>query len=136
VPGWASIFLRLPPRPGGLVTAFIQESAPPGPGPNPRSLLTLDPLTADVAKWEPYAAANAGRKLRTWFRYLHTGEVFGIAGQIIVALASAGGAMLVWTGLSLAWRRFFAWNARRPAAHRARQGKGGALVKDVEGSID
>jgi uncharacterized iron-regulated membrane protein len=129
----ASIFLRLPARPGGPVTAFIQEPAPPGPGPTPRSLLTLDPFTAETVKWEPYAGANAGRKLRTWFRYLHTGEVFGVAGQLVAGLASAGGAMLVWTGLALAWRRFFAWNGSRAAARRAGRGM---AVKDAEPSAD
>src|SRR5262245_19912288 len=124
VPGWRSIVLRLPPRPGGPVTAFIQEPAPPGPGPIPRSQLTLDPFSAEVAKWEPYADANAGRKLRTWSRYLHTGEVFGIAGQAIAALASAGAVMLVWTGLSLAWRRFLGWNRRRAMVRRTVRAKG------------
>jgi uncharacterized iron-regulated membrane protein len=133
--GWVSIFLRLPPRPGGPVTAFIQEPGPPGPGPNPRSLLTLDPFTAQVVKWEPYASANAGRKLRTWFRYLHTGETFGVAGQLVAGLASAGGVMLVWTGLALTWRRFFAWRARRADARRPRQGKS-VLVEDAEAPID
>src|SRR5262245_3637954 len=118
VPGWRSIILRLPPRPGGPVTAFIEEPAAPGPGPIPRSQLTLDPFSAEVAKWEPYAGANAGRKLRNWFRYLHTGEVFGIAGQAIAALASVGGVMLVWTGLSLAWRRFLGWTRRRVGGRR------------------
>jgi uncharacterized iron-regulated membrane protein len=111
VPGWTSILLRLPARPGALATAFIQEPAPPGPGPYPHSQLSLDPFTAEVVTWEPYARANAGRKLRTWFRYLHTGEAFGIGGQLVAGLASAGGAMLVWTGLTLVWRRFFARRA-------------------------
>jgi hypothetical protein len=30
-------------------------------------------------------------------------------------MVSAGGAVLVWTGFALAWRRFLAWR-RRPAA--------------------
>jgi PKHD-type hydroxylase len=51
-------------------------------------------------------------------------------------LVSAGATMLVWTGLSLAWRHLFGWNARRSAARRARQGKGGAPVKGTERSID
>ncbi len=113
VPRWESIMLRLPARPGGPVTAFIREPATPGPGPIPRSVLTLDAATAEVVRWEPYASANLGRKLRTWFRYLHTGEALGIVGQLVAGLASAGGVLLVWTGLSLCWRRFRAWTRRR-----------------------
>jgi uncharacterized iron-regulated membrane protein len=120
VPDWVSISLRLPARPGTVVTAFVQERAPAGPGPYPRSPLTLDPVTADVLRWEPYASANTGRKLRAWARYLHTGEAAGIVGQAIAGVASAGAVMLVWTGLSLAGRRFFAWNGRRAAARRGR----------------
>jgi hypothetical protein len=35
-----------------------------------------------------------------------------VVGQIAAALASAGGVVLVWTGLALAWRRFRARKAR------------------------
>lgn len=42
-----------------------------------------------------------------------SGEVAGLFGQTIAALASAAAALLVWTGLALAWRRFRAWSARR-----------------------
>jgi hypothetical protein len=43
--------------------------------------------------------------------------------------------MLVWTGLALTWRRFFAWRARRADARRPRQGKS-VLVEDAEAPID
>ena len=48
----------------------------------------------------------------------HTGELFGLTGQIVAGVASTGGVVLVWTGLSLAVRRFFTWRARRRAADR------------------
>jgi uncharacterized iron-regulated membrane protein len=111
LPGWDRIMLRLPQRPGAPLTAFIvvEEVAL---GPIQRSLLTLDSTTGHVLRWEPYATANAGRKLRTWVRYLHTGEVFGVPGQLVAGVASAGAVLLVWTGYALAWRRFRAWRAR------------------------
>jgi hypothetical protein len=34
-------------------------------------------------------------------------------GQTVAGLASLGGAFLVYTGLSLAWRRFYSWKGRR-----------------------
>jgi uncharacterized iron-regulated membrane protein len=80
--------------------------------PYPRSILTLDADTAAVVKWEPYASYNLGRTLRAWVRPVHTGEAGGVVGQIVAALASACGVVLVWTGLALAWRRFRARNAR------------------------
>jgi flavodoxin len=79
------------------------------PHPFARSQLTLNRANAEVVKWEPYAENSTGRKLRTWFRGLHTGEAFGLLGQTIAGLASLGGCFLVWTGLAMAWRRFRYW---------------------------
>jgi uncharacterized iron-regulated membrane protein len=114
VPGWVAISLRLPPRPGAPVTVFIQE--PAGWHPAPRSVLTLDAATAGVVRWEPFAGQNLGRRLRAWVRVLHTGEAAGVPGQLVAGLASAGGALLVWTGLALAWRRWRGWRARARGA--------------------
>ncbi len=80
-----------------------------------RSTLTVDARTAAVTKWEPYGEQNAGRQLRSWARFTHTGETGGFAGQLIGFIACLGGAALVWTGISLALRRFAAWRSRRPS---------------------
>jgi len=82
----------------------------------PRSQLVLDAVTADVVKWEPFAGQNMGRRLRAWMRPLHTGEAGGLTGQTIAFLASAGGTVLVWTGVSLAWRRLRGWRRRTGSA--------------------
>jgi len=110
VQGWVAINARLPQRPDGPVTFFIQE--PVGWHPSPRSQLVLDPVTAEVVRWEPFAGQNMGRRLRAWVRPLHTGEAGGLAGQTIAFLASAGGSVLAWTGIALAWRRFRSWRRR------------------------
>jgi uncharacterized iron-regulated membrane protein len=65
-----------------------------------------------VVQWEPYASNKLGRTIRAWVRPVHTGEAGGLIGQVVAALASAGGVVLVWTGLSLAWRRFCGRNAK------------------------
>lgn len=104
-PGWISMTMRMPEKPGAPVSINIEEELPPHP--KPRSQLTLDSQTAEIKKIEPFKEQNLGRKLRLWFRYLHTGEAAGVIGQLIAGLASAGGAVLVWTGFALAWRRFF-----------------------------
>jgi uncharacterized iron-regulated membrane protein len=107
VPGWVAITLRLPQRPTAPIVAVVQE--PPAWHPAPRSLLTLDASSAAVVSWEPFAAQNLGRRLRSWVRPLHTGEAAGVVGQAVVGLASTGGAFLVYTGAALAWRRFRGW---------------------------
>lgn len=123
-PGWVAITLRLPQRGGAPVVAVIQE--PPAWHPTPRSQLTLEAATAAVVSWEPFAAQNLGRRLRSWVRPLHTGEAAGIVGQAVAGLASTGGAFLVYTGVALAWRRFRGWTRasspvrapRSPSDHR------------------
>jgi sulfite reductase (NADPH) flavoprotein alpha-component len=101
---WTMMMMRLPPPGDGPVTVMIQE--PSAPHMFARSQLTLNRSSAEILKWEPYAAARTGRKLRVWVRGLHTGEAFGFVGQTVAGLASLGGCFLVWTGFAMAWRRF------------------------------
>ena len=60
------------------------------------------------------------RRLRGWMRFAHTGELGGVIGQFVAGLACVGGAFLVWTGFSLAFRRFLAWRTRTAARVTAR----------------
>jgi uncharacterized iron-regulated membrane protein len=95
------ITLQLSQRPDAPVTFAIDQGN--GGQPQLRSQLTLDRKTGEVVRWEPYSNNTLGRRLRTWMRFAHTGEVYGIIGQTIAGLASLGGAFLVYTGLSLAF---------------------------------
>jgi len=113
VEGWRSITLQVPQKPDAPVTFAIDRGN--GGQPQLRSQLTLDRATGEVVRWEQYSNNTLGRRLRSWLRFAHTGEVYGLIGQTIAALASAGGALLVYTGLSLALRRLFAWLSRRRA---------------------
>jgi uncharacterized iron-regulated membrane protein len=116
-PHWRLMTMRLPQRGAAQVTVMIEEAD--SLHPYPRSTLTLDAATAAVVKWEPFANYNLGRTMRTWVRPVHTGEAGGFIGQLIAAVASAGGAMLVYTGLALAWRRFWQFVRRHRRASGA-----------------
>lgn len=70
--------------------------------------LTLNPFTGEVLRKETFSDYNLGRKVRSWTRFLHTGEALGNAGQVVAGVASLLSLVLVWTGFALAWRRFFA----------------------------
>ena len=83
-----------------------------GGRPDKRAQLTLDPHSGQVLRWEPFSSYNLGRRLRTWGRFVHTGEAGGTFGQTIAATASAGAAVLAWTGLVLALRRCNRWRRR------------------------
>jgi uncharacterized iron-regulated membrane protein len=109
-PSWKSISLRLPVEKNSAVFTIDEGIYWNIFG---RSTLTVDASTAAVAKWDPYGQRNTGQRLRSWFRFTHTGETGGVVGQIIGFLACIGGAFLVWTGFSLAFRRFGKWLRRR-----------------------
>jgi uncharacterized iron-regulated membrane protein len=84
-----------------------------GGQPHLRSTLTVERATARVIATEGFSDQTRGRRLRTVFRFAHTGEILGVPGQTIAGLATAGSVVLVWTGLALALRRFKRWASRR-----------------------
>jgi uncharacterized iron-regulated membrane protein len=113
---------RRPDGPGGStgqrspqpLTVTVRE-----PGSWPRTAtttLTLNPFTGEELKREGFGDLSAGRQLRTWTRFLHTGQALGWAGQFIAGLACLGGCFLVYTGFALSWRRFFSKKKPAPAA--------------------
>jgi uncharacterized iron-regulated membrane protein len=104
--GWQTLVLRPPRRAGDTLAVTIREA---GARAYQRSTLTLDSATAEVEKWEPFAASTTGRRARVLLRFLHTGEALGLPGQVVAGIASLGATLLVYTGLSLALRRFAAW---------------------------
>lgn len=81
--------------------------------------LALNPFTGEALKREGFSDLSTGRQLRTWLRFLHTGQALGWGGQLVAGLACVGGLVLVWTGFALAWRRFFG-RKTRPADALAR----------------
>jgi uncharacterized iron-regulated membrane protein len=82
--------------------------------------LWADPFTGQILREERWTELSAGRKARSWMRFLHTGEALDAGGQLAAGLASLGAAVLVWTGLALALRRLArSWRARATLGSRA-----------------
>jgi uncharacterized iron-regulated membrane protein len=108
--GWNTITLRLPGS-NRAPLAFTVDQGSAGQ-PQKRGTLLVNRTTGEQ-RWETFASQDAGRRLRSWLRFVHTGEYYGLAGQTIAGVASLGGVFLVYTGLALAWRRFWGWRARR-----------------------
>jgi uncharacterized iron-regulated membrane protein len=115
VPGWQTLSLRLPATTEASWVFSIDTSAG-ARRPDRRTQLTVDRRSGEVVKIESYAGQPAGRKIVGWLRFIHTGEAFGVSGQTVAGMASAGGVLLVWTGLSLALRRLAAWRRRQSDA--------------------
>jgi uncharacterized iron-regulated membrane protein len=108
---WKSISLRLPVTKDSAVFTIDEGIYRNRFG---RSTLTIDTRTGEVTKWEAYGEQNAARQLRLWARFTHTGETGGLLGQFIGFIACIGGAFLVFTGISLAIRRFWNWKSKKP----------------------
>jgi uncharacterized iron-regulated membrane protein len=117
VPGWQSLTLRVPNAPDAPF-AFTIDTWAAARQPSTRSQLVVG-RDGQVVRSEPYASQSRGAKVRGWLRFLHTGEAFGVVGQTIAGLASAGAVMLVWTGVTLALRRLAAWRRRRARARES-----------------
>ena len=99
--------------PRGPVALTIDEGN--GGQPHKRGTLTVDATTGAIVRWEGQAELSAGRRARTWLRFAHTGEVYGLFGQTVAGLASLAGAILVYTGVAMSLRRLRAWRRRSRA---------------------
>ena len=103
VPGWKSMAIEIPQLANSMLTVSVDTSL--GGQPEQSSQLILNRQTGHVQAIKRFSDNSAGRKLRAWARFTHTGEEFGLLGETIAAIASVGAIVLVWTGLSMAIRR-------------------------------
>ena len=111
VPAWRTISTRLATSEKSPIVITVDEGY--AGQPQKRRTLTFDRVTAVMVKHEGFENLSAGRRARSWLRFAHTGEFYGLTGQTVAGIASAGGAVLVFTGLSLALRRVASWMQRR-----------------------
>jgi uncharacterized iron-regulated membrane protein len=109
-PEWRSLNVRVPASERQPLTVAVDSGS--GGQPQLRSTLVVNRASGAIEKEEAFSSQSAGRRARSWLRFAHTGEIYGLVGQTIAGLVSLGGVFLVWTGISLAIRRLFAWNAR------------------------
>jgi uncharacterized iron-regulated membrane protein len=110
VPAWRTMTTRLVNGATAPIVLTVDEGY--GGQPQLRHTLTVDRLSGAIVKDETFDNLSAGRRARSWLRFAHTGEFYGLAGQTIAGLASAGGVFLVYTGLALAVRRLLAFIKR------------------------
>lgn len=115
-PAATELRLALGPSPaaGGTAGAQHMTAREAGAFPPFASLtLSFDPYQGELLHRQSFEDLDRGRRLRSWLRFLHTGEALGWPGQLVAALASAGAVVLVWTGLALGLRRFSSWRRRK-----------------------
>jgi uncharacterized iron-regulated membrane protein len=116
VPAWRTITTRLATSATAPVTISVDEGY--AGQPQLRTTFTFERATGSLQKAENFQSLSAGRQWRSWLRFAHTGEIYGLTGQTVAGLASAGAVVLVYTGLALALRRLAAWITRRRNRHR------------------
>lgn len=75
--------------------------------------ISLNPYTGEVLTASRFQDQSPGRQVRSWLRFLHTGEAFGFWGKFIAAVVSLAGGVLVWTGFAMALNRLRRWLKRR-----------------------
>ena len=125
--GWQSLRLRLAGNGSQIVSfTFNDGDEAQGESKEQRAELQIDRLSGQLLQWTQVAQVSRGQRWRTYARFLHTGEIFGLPGQIVALIAALSALVLVWTGFALVIRRFFAWRSRtlRASTHNAtvRQG--------------
>jgi uncharacterized iron-regulated membrane protein len=101
-PDWTILTLRLPVSRSAPAVLTVDEGT--GGQPQYRGTLTVASSTGAVLEWEGFSSQTPGRRARSWLRFIHTGEAGGLAGQTLAGLASFAAVILVYTGLSLAWK--------------------------------
>ncbi|PKI17829.1 PepSY-associated TM helix domain-containing protein [Colwellia sp. 12G3] len=77
-----------------------------GGEPQKRLKVLLNKTTGDVVQEQKFEHLSTYSKLRSYIRFLHTGEIFGPFGQTLAGLASLLACLLVYTGAMLSWRRW------------------------------
>ena len=102
-PGWRTLILNVP-RPADREVRVEVQWGREGQ-PHRSGVLTVDAATGAVRDWESFADDTPGRRAQEFLRHAHTGEYWGLGGQLLAGLLSLAAALMVWTGLSLAIRR-------------------------------
>jgi uncharacterized iron-regulated membrane protein len=117
-PGWRTITLNL----AGATTDPISLMVDTGTGgqPQKRTQYFVNRNTGAVMKTIRFADGSLGQRLRAFVRFGHTGEYGGFPGQLLAALSSLGGCVLVYSGLALTTRRFTKFAVRTRGSTKRR----------------
>jgi len=100
---WRRIDVQIPRPQSSTVNVVIDNGT--GGEPTRKRTLVLHRNSGEILRTEDFEDRTPAGQVLGYFRWLHTGEALGIVGQTIAGLASALGAIMVWTGLALAYRR-------------------------------
>ena len=92
---------------------FVIEAK--APHVNARTYLYIDAYSGKVLKFAPYSQTGFGSRLYYWMLSIHTGQVGGVIGRLLLFLGAACIPILAYTGASSYLRRRFRKPVRRSA---------------------
>lgn len=104
-PAPREVLLHLARKRTDPIEIYVIEAG--APHANARTYLYLDAYTGAVLRFAPYDRSPIGARVYYWMLSLHTGEVGGVFGQLLLFLGAASVPVLAYTGLSAYLRRRF-----------------------------
>jgi len=105
VPRWRSMNINWPGPAGTNVSILVWEGA--GGEAMKMDFVNVDRATGSITQLKKWQNRDTGERARAIARLGHTGQILGLAGQVLACLACLAGVLLVYTGIALSWRRFF-----------------------------
>lgn len=115
-PNSREVLIHIAHKPRDPVEIYIIGAD--APHANARTYLYLDSHSGRVLSFTPYSKMGLGSRIYFWMLSVHTGEVGGVIGQLILFLGAAGTLVLGYTGI-LTWYRRRTNKARNAAKARA-----------------
>lgn len=114
-PEWQQITLTIPQGDQSIASVMVDRGN--GRRPQLRDNLSIDRVDGEIVNVAAFETLPINQRIRSVYRFLHTGEYLGVMGQSLAGLVSFFGAIMVWTGLALAYRRLLQplLNRRRSA---------------------
>lgn len=95
--------IHVAPKPDDPMEIYIIGAG--APHPNARTYLFLDAYSGKILSYTPYAKMGLGSKIYFWMLSIHTGDVGGLASQLIRFVAALGALALGYTGIAAYLRR-------------------------------
>ncbi|MFV0338080.1 MAG: PepSY-associated TM helix domain-containing protein [Chthoniobacterales bacterium] len=117
--GWRSVSLQLPSKKNTPINAIVDLGH--GGRPDLKYTLKYDTANGAFVSRESFADYNLGKRLRTWVRFIHTGEVGGIAGEALALLSSLAALLLIYTGFYLSWKRLQNFRKKAQLSHKIKK---------------
>lgn len=110
-------WLETPPAGGGAYRLRLREAGDPGQR-FPHTLMWIDAASGEITGLRRAAGEGRVETLFNWLHPLHSGEVLGLAGRLLVLAAGLLPSLLLYSG----WRRWRHKVAARQGRPRGRRG--------------